>query len=51
LYLTRTWGAEKLFTGNADSAGFIKAAQISAGKLPPCTEMPWTFVMGTFPCG
>ena len=51
LYWTSVCGAEKFFTGKSDSAGFIKAAQISAGKLPPCTWIPWTSVMGTFPCG
>ena len=38
-------------TGYWASAGFMKAAQISAGKLPPSTSIPCTSVMGTLPCG
>ena len=45
----QTFGSGKSATSVPSSAGCMKSRQISAGKLPPVTAIPWTLNIGISP--
>jgi len=47
----RSFGSDQSCGDSEPSAGSMNLRQISAGKVPPATAIPWTLVIGISPAG